>query len=1138
MIAHLFSLWWLWLVKLPHPVSVVLVAVLPPTLLWGSAWGLARCLRRSSAAVRYWVWILATIALLLPFLSRVCGLEWHPINYPDNRPLAGVTVDYAPAPAPVMAAVPWPKMQPYNPVDAKDGLLAADSSTATSDEESGWWEIALKTWSWVDWFSLFWIAVAGGLGLRIMAGLLALRWLRKGAVSAGSKVATGLLEQAAREIHLRRVTRVIIAPRVNTPMTWGFLRATVALPEQALNWQPEALRMVLLHEFAHIKRGDFFTQILAHLTAAIYWFHPLGWLALRELRLEREMACDDLVLGRMKAPADYAEKLLEFSRILQRRMALPGAAITMVRRSQIEQRLQAILDASRRRCGVRWRLWAPVSVLLLTAMLLLWLARPGFVQSHPSAGKDLPAEYRIHLEKLMASAEAQDVMLKTLYVESEMQGSSWDAGKKNWKEWARASEAKIWVSDDGRQRKFRADFTPEVMRTDDASHPIYVQNAIYLDDGATEWEARESRLMEPRTQRDEARIFRESGEEFLSARTNRQFHESKGVPNFKSDALRMTSIILTGGLRDSFRTSMEMIDGESVLRVDELYQDSQRISDWFAPDKNYALVKHELAFPKQSNQPAVIFQVKEFQQVAPGFWFPKRVVATYDGHGERIEYRYKTVKVEPELAASTFEYHPENERYTAVQPKIAPADLAKDAVNLQVLDQTTHKPLAKAALVINLSPTPVYCGSPIPEAKAVTDEQGKYIIHLPIEGVQFLQVYIRNPEHVGMCLRWEKAGTRAQIPKNVSAELEPSVPVDGFVQDEQGKPISHAKVEMGMFTVTGPLGEFARMISLSPSSIETDAHGHWSSQNMPGDLSSFSVKLSHPDYLSDPMFESAENTAKKIAGRTFWLVMKKGVKLSGRVVSKTGAPVAGAEVRQGRDRWGTDYPVTKTDHDGFYTFPNTAPGETVLTVQTKGFAPETQTLKVAGKDRTANFVLPPPVVLKLKLVDATGKPLANVDCGVDSWRDRNRALGFRVGTDAQGEVIWDSAPADALSFDFLYKDQAMRDMRITANGKEQVIVFHPALAVTARVMDAKTGRQIPNFKVEYGIRGPGDENTDWMLNEDRTFANGAFIWNFESLHWVYQLRVKADGYEPVISRLLEPKEQTASLDFALNPAAR
>ena len=124
------------------------------------------------------------------------------------------------------------------------------------------------------------------------------------------------------------------------PMAWGILRPAVLMPRDADSWPHERLRIVLLHELAHVKRRDCLTHALAQISCALYWFNPLVWMAARHLRTERERACDDLVLAAGTRGPDYAEQLLDIARVTRAGRfpgILAGASLAMAQRSELER---------------------------------------------------------------------------------------------------------------------------------------------------------------------------------------------------------------------------------------------------------------------------------------------------------------------------------------------------------------------------------------------------------------------------------------------------------------------------------------------------------------------------------------------------------------------------------------------------------------------------------------------------------------------------------------------------------------------------------------------------------------------------------------------------------------------------------
>jgi beta-lactamase regulating signal transducer with metallopeptidase domain len=193
---------------------------------------------------------------------------------------------------------------------------------------------------------LVWLAGVLIIGVRLAIGLWTLRRRRRTAVPwpEGAALARHLLGDgvAAR-------TAIVLQPNVDAPVTHGLLRPVVALPPDAPQWPPSYLRRALIHELEHVRRADWATQLLATVVCALYWFHPLVWLAARRLRLAMEQACDDAVVRREEETA-YAEQLVGLARRLSGASALESLA--MAAGSDLSQRVGALLDPLRARSRV------------------------------------------------------------------------------------------------------------------------------------------------------------------------------------------------------------------------------------------------------------------------------------------------------------------------------------------------------------------------------------------------------------------------------------------------------------------------------------------------------------------------------------------------------------------------------------------------------------------------------------------------------------------------------------------------------------------------------------------------------------------------------------------------------------------
>jgi len=140
--------------------------------------------------------------------------------------------------------------------------------------------------------------------------------------------------------------RVVTSAAVTAPFTAGSI---ILLPASAATWPEDRRRAALMHELAHIERRDDLVLSLATLACALYWFHPLAWLALRALRREGELATDDLVIARGMPAPDYATHLFEIAR---GRGAAGLLALGMACPSDFETRLRALLDRTRKRGAI------------------------------------------------------------------------------------------------------------------------------------------------------------------------------------------------------------------------------------------------------------------------------------------------------------------------------------------------------------------------------------------------------------------------------------------------------------------------------------------------------------------------------------------------------------------------------------------------------------------------------------------------------------------------------------------------------------------------------------------------------------------------------------------------------------------
>jgi TonB family protein len=303
--------------------AVLVVIAMKSAALLSVACFFAWLFRKKSAAARHLLWTAAfTALLLLPFLSAsLPSLHFAPAEK-ILTPMITFTAD-ATAHAERNRSAP---------------ARAVSTQPAKSRMNSG------------NILAIFW-ALGAALGcVRLLLGCLAVARLR----SRSNVAHDSDFAELAREMGVRGNVALFETPAGSMPMTAGWFRPTIFLPNDASAWTAEKRRAVMLHELAHVRRGDVATQVVARIALSLYWWNPLAWLGWREFLKMRERAADDLVLEAGTRASDYAAHLLEIARS---NAPAPAAiaAIAMAQPSQLESRLAAILDSKiSRKIPGRW----------------------------------------------------------------------------------------------------------------------------------------------------------------------------------------------------------------------------------------------------------------------------------------------------------------------------------------------------------------------------------------------------------------------------------------------------------------------------------------------------------------------------------------------------------------------------------------------------------------------------------------------------------------------------------------------------------------------------------------------------------------------------------------------------------------
>ena len=299
--------------------SLFLYSAIKVTVVVAGALAATRLLRGRSAALRHWVLSAAIVCGAgMPFLELVVP-SW-PLAFGMPSPLRERQSARAASDLPVLTGR-----------GARD-LPDEGRSTATERPIPG----SLIVWIWAA-------GAAGFLSLLVI-GFARLTWVASAARCVEGGPWARAADEISRETGLRRPVTLLFCAQPALLVTWGLWRPKILLPAAATEWSDDRIRIVLRHELAHVRRGDWLVQLAAEIVRAVYWFNPLLWIAARRLRRESEQAADDAVLTHGVNASVYATHLLELARSLTAERRSWCAAPAMARPSSLERRISVMLN--------------------------------------------------------------------------------------------------------------------------------------------------------------------------------------------------------------------------------------------------------------------------------------------------------------------------------------------------------------------------------------------------------------------------------------------------------------------------------------------------------------------------------------------------------------------------------------------------------------------------------------------------------------------------------------------------------------------------------------------------------------------------------------------------------------------------
>ncbi|NQT22269.1 MAG: M56 family metallopeptidase, partial [Candidatus Omnitrophica bacterium] len=266
----------------------------------------------------YCIWMLILVKLVLPTtLSSPTGLGYW---FGDNVP--GIITEKASIPEQTASILQ--RIEPASETIPSGTGIAALPSASTSPEPAADTSTkftlaaspATASLSWQGFAFLGWLAVVIAMVLLLIQQMFFVRGLLEQSKIPNDSI-VDIFERCRKQMGVHRSVFLKLSPVAASPSVCGLFRPTILIPKNLPHkLKAEDFRSILLHELAHINRGDMWVSLVQTILQIAYFYNPLLWVANAIIRKVREQAVDEMVLVAMGEQAeDYPEILLNVSRL-------------------------------------------------------------------------------------------------------------------------------------------------------------------------------------------------------------------------------------------------------------------------------------------------------------------------------------------------------------------------------------------------------------------------------------------------------------------------------------------------------------------------------------------------------------------------------------------------------------------------------------------------------------------------------------------------------------------------------------------------------------------------------------------------------------------------------------------------------
>ena len=175
------------------------------------------------------------------------------------------------------------------------------------------------------------------------------------------------------QLKLNKTVRFFLSPKVNVPLVVGYFKPVVLFPiALATQLDLKQVEAILIHELSHIRRNDYLINLVKTCIETLLFFNPFVWLTTKFIHIEREHACDDLVVNFTGTPLTYAHALLKLELLKDKQT--PALTLAATGENQhLYQRIKRITDMKTNYINAKQQIFI-LTMAIATVASLAWMS--------------------------------------------------------------------------------------------------------------------------------------------------------------------------------------------------------------------------------------------------------------------------------------------------------------------------------------------------------------------------------------------------------------------------------------------------------------------------------------------------------------------------------------------------------------------------------------------------------------------------------------------------------------------------------------------------------------------------------------------------------------------------------------------